>query len=51
MGFSRNAAIRALSKNQDNVELACGWIYEHLDDKDLNDEVKESGAAPAGPPQ
>lgn len=27
MGFSRSAAIRALSMNQDNVEVACGWIY------------------------
>jgi len=27
LGFSRNAAIRALSKNQNNVEIACGWIY------------------------
>jgi uncharacterized UBP type Zn finger protein len=30
MGFSRNAAIRALSNNLDNVETACAWLYEHI---------------------
>ena len=27
MGFSKNAAIRALTNNQDNVEIACSWLY------------------------
>lgn len=37
MGFSKNAAIRALSNNQDNVGNASNWLYEHLEDTDLNE--------------
>jgi ubiquitin carboxyl-terminal hydrolase 5/13 len=52
MGFSRNAAMRALSATQNNVEAACGWIYEHIDDKDLNDPLpKKSAKAAQGPPE
>jgi len=34
------------------VEIACGWIYEHLDDADLNEPVqlKVKQNKPAGPP-
>jgi ubiquitin carboxyl-terminal hydrolase 5/13 len=52
LGFSRNAAIRALSKNQNNVEVACGWLYEHLDDADLNDPVQpKTKTKQTGPPK
>ena len=31
MGYSRNACIRALKKNHDNVEAALNWIFENMD--------------------
>jgi uncharacterized UBP type Zn finger protein len=27
MGYGRNAAIRALKANKDNLEAACNWIF------------------------
>lgn len=39
MGFSRNAATRALySTNNKNTEVALNWLFEHIDDHDLNAE-------------
>jgi uncharacterized UBP type Zn finger protein len=34
------------------MEAVCGWIYEHIDDKDLNDPLpKKSAKAAQGPPE
>lgn len=50
MGFSRNAAIRALTNNQDNVENASLWIYEHLEDADINSPLPKKEKQAQAPP-
>ncbi|KAK6618457.1 hypothetical protein RUM43_013650 [Polyplax serrata] len=32
MGFTREQAIRALKKTNNNLDVACDWILEHVDD-------------------
>ncbi|CAI8505944.1 unnamed protein product [Hanseniaspora opuntiae] len=38
-GFSRCACIRALkaTKNSGDIEASLNWIYDHIEDPDLND--------------
>ncbi|KAL3228947.1 Ubiquitin carboxyl-terminal hydrolase 14 [Nakaseomyces bracarensis] len=39
MGFSRNASIRALfNTGNSNPELAMNWLFEHIEDEDVNSE-------------
>lgn len=44
MGFTREQAIRALKKTNNNIDAACDWILEHVDDvigTDLSDSSRE----------
>lgn len=36
MGFTANAAKRALIKYQDNLEAASNWIMENMDNYEIN---------------
>jgi uncharacterized UBP type Zn finger protein len=36
MGFTANAAKRALIKNKDNLEAATNWIMENMGDDSIN---------------
>ena len=49
MGFSANAAARALIANQDNVEVACSWLYEHIDDANINEPLTKPSKSNAPP--
>lgn len=42
-GFTRNACIRALKANDNNedIELSLNWVYDHIDDADINEPLKE----------
>ena len=42
-GFTRNACIRALkvNDNNDNIELSLNWIFDHIEDDDINEPLKE----------
>jgi len=52
MGFSSNAATRAcLAVNNANIDAASAWIFEHMDDADLNSPIPEAAPKPStGPP-
>lgn len=41
MGHSRNACIRALVEQHGNVEAACNWIFENMDNPNINDPMPE----------
>ena len=41
MGYTRNAAIRALIAQKDNLEGAIMWIMENMDSPTLNDPIEE----------
>ena len=41
MGFSVNAAKKALIFSKDNLENASMWIMENMDDPSINDPPKE----------
>lgn len=43
MGYGRNAAIRALKANKDNLEAACNWIFQHADEN-LDAPLEEENA-------
>lgn len=47
-GFSRCACIRALkaTKNSEDIQTSLNWIYDHIEDPDLNDPLCEE--EPAG---
>lgn len=49
MGFSRNAIIRALVNSGNNVEAACSWLYEHLEDADVNDPLPTTSSKQSKP--
>jgi uncharacterized UBP type Zn finger protein len=40
MGFSKNASIKALFLNGEELDRAVNWLFEHSEDKDINDEMK-----------
>lgn len=42
MGFTENAIFRALYEtgNHDNTEVAMNWLFQHMDDTDLNSEFQ-----------
>lgn len=41
MGFSENAAKRALIETKDNLEAATNWIMENMDNYAINDPIEE----------
>ncbi len=41
MGFTANAAKRALGKYQDNLEAASNWIMENMDNYEINKPLDE----------
>ena len=41
MGQTKNAAIRALMANNNNVEVALNWIFENMDLPNLNDPIPD----------
>ncbi|AEY98844.1 FAGR023Cp [Eremothecium gossypii FDAG1] len=43
MGFSKNAALRALYNTGSEVERALNWIFEHMEDPELNAEFSVPG--------
>lgn len=47
MGFTANAAKRALIKHQDNLEAASNWIMENMDNYEINKPLEEDNAPPA----
>jgi uncharacterized UBP type Zn finger protein len=40
MGFSENAAKRALIQSKDNLEAASNWIMENMDSPTINDPIE-----------
>ena len=44
MGFSENAAKRALIETKDNLEDATNWIMENMDNYAINDPIEEPKA-------
>lgn len=44
MGFSENAAKRALIETKDNLEAATNWIMENMDNFAINDPIEEPKA-------
>lgn len=48
MGFSENAAKRALIKTKDNLEAATMWIMENMDDPTLHDPIEEEPPKTSG---
>ena len=49
MGFSANAAKRALIKNKDNLEGATNWIMENMGDQSINAPLEEQSKGSKGP--
>lgn len=49
-GFTRNACIRALkaNDNSDNIELSLNWVFDHIEDVDINEPLKEEDEGPKG---
>lgn len=45
MGFTPNAAKRALIQTKDNLEAATMWIMENMDNPNINDPVEEESSA------
>lgn len=45
MGYTRNAAIRALTAQKDNAEAAIMWIMENMDNPSLNDPIEEESSS------
>jgi uncharacterized UBP type Zn finger protein len=45
MGFTPNAAKRALIHTKDNLEAATMWIMENMDSPNLNDPLEEDSSA------
>lgn len=48
MGFSVNAAKRALIQTKDNLEGATMWIMENMDSPTLNDPIPEESSCSSG---
>jgi len=42
MGFSVNAAKRALKETQKNADRAVDWLFNHAEDPSINDEIKQA---------
>jgi uncharacterized UBP type Zn finger protein len=45
MGFSENAAKRALIQAKDNLEAASNWIMENMDNYEINKAIEEEAPA------
>jgi len=49
MGFSENGSRRAaLATRNADVEAACSWVFEHMEDPDFNDPLPAQAPAAAG---
>jgi uncharacterized UBP type Zn finger protein len=39
MGMPERECLRALRKNNNNLEIASGWIFEHMGEPDSDEEM------------